>query len=176
MSLCQCESRCWQRSSHSLTPPCCATGVIIDTTYPYWLELHTRFLNLTGNWTVNLAQLFGAFSTQLRRVAMAKAEPEARESNFYDSKCLTEYYDLYEEKNRESLDLKCDAPIYLGALQKNLTERSPPPSSSYPYVVLDIGTGTGRGLINLARDAAAQEIDLSNVEFIGVDKEPAMVE
>ena len=107
---------------------------------------------------------------------MAKAEPEARESNFYDSKYLTEYYDLYEEKNRESLDLKCDAPIYLGALQKNLTERSPPPSSSYPYVALDIGTGIGRGLINLARDAAAQEIDLSNVEFIGVDKEPAMVE
>ena len=106
---------------------------------------------------------------------MTLTQPEQRASNFYDSKYLTEYYDLWTEQNRDSLDTDCDRPIYADGLRKHFSERFPRPTISSPFTVLDVGTGTGRVLINLAADSFAQGVELGNLEFLGVDNEPAMV-
>ncbi|EEH21393.1 hypothetical protein PABG_03609 [Paracoccidioides brasiliensis Pb03] len=106
---------------------------------------------------------------------MATSDSEGRKSTFYDSAYLAEYYDLWAEKNAKNLDTKDGTPIYTSILKNALSTRSPPPSLDVPFSILDIGTGTGRVLINLANDGERDSLDLSNVHFIGVDNEPAML-
>ncbi|PGH17483.1 hypothetical protein AJ79_01083 [Helicocarpus griseus UAMH5409] len=107
---------------------------------------------------------------------MAANDTQARKSTFYDSAYLAEYYDLWAEKNVKNLDIKDGVPIYTSILNDHLPIRSPAPSPEVPFAILDIGTGTGRVLINLANNAERDNLDLSNVHFIGVDNEPAMLE
>ncbi|KKZ61506.1 hypothetical protein EMCG_00585 [[Emmonsia] crescens] len=107
---------------------------------------------------------------------MASSDPQARKSTFYDSAYLAEYYDLWAEKNAKNLDVKDGVPIYTSILTKHLSTRSPSASPKDPLTIVDIGTGTGRVLINLANDAERDGLDLSNVHFIGVDNEKAMLE
>ncbi|OAX80771.1 hypothetical protein ACJ72_04892 [Emergomyces africanus] len=80
------------------------------------------------------------------------------------------------EKNASNLDVKDGEPIYTSVLTKHLSTRSPTVSPEVPLTIVDIGTGTGRVLINLANDAKRNGLDLSNVHFIGVDNEKAMLE
>jgi SAM-dependent methyltransferase len=106
---------------------------------------------------------------------MGDSDPNAeRPSNFYDSPYLTEYYDLWVEEHKKTLKTQDDALIYLAALKRDLV-RERQLSQDNPFTILDIGTGTGRVLVNLANDAVHAGIDLSNVELIGVDNEPAMI-
>ncbi|KAK2810512.1 hypothetical protein FQN50_003001 [Emmonsiellopsis sp. PD_5] len=106
----------------------------------------------------------------------ATENTEVRKSSFYDSKYLAEFYDIWAEKNSSTLDMKDGARIYTSILKQALPARSPKPSAEDPFVILDIGTGTGRVLVNLANDAEGAGISLSNTEFIGIDNEPAMLE
>ncbi|PLB44470.1 hypothetical protein P170DRAFT_503219 [Aspergillus steynii IBT 23096] len=92
-------------------------------------------------------------------------------SNFYDTKYLAEYYDLWTASHLPPVDLHSDAPTYLTALREALQDR---PSS--PFTILDIGTGTGRVLINLANDAVSHRLDVSHITLLGVDKESAMID
>jgi SAM-dependent methyltransferase len=100
-----------------------------------------------------------------------------RPSNFYDSPYLVEYYDLWADANKKTLKTQEDAFVYLSALERDLVRGCTRQlSQDNPFTVLDVGTGTGRVLVNLANDAVNAGIDLSNVELIGVDIEPAMVQ
>jgi len=99
-----------------------------------------------------------------------------RPSNFYDTPYLTEYYDLWVEANKKTLKTQDDARIYLAVLERDLVRGCTRQlSQDNPFTVLDVGTGTGRVLVNLTNDAVHAGIDLSNVELIGVDNEPAMI-
>ncbi|KAK2802470.1 hypothetical protein FQN51_004533 [Onygenales sp. PD_10] len=106
----------------------------------------------------------------------ATENTEVRKSSLYDSKYLAEYYDLWAEKNSSILDMKDGSRIYTSILKQALPARSPEPSPEDPFVILDIGTGTGRVLVNISNDAERDGISLSNTELIGVDNAPAMLE
>ena len=94
-----------------------------------------------------------------------------RKSNFYDSKYLAEYYDLWTHANLEAVELGSEAEIYLSALKEGLQSHE-----TGFFLALDVGTGTGRVLINLANDSVKCGLDVSNTELIGVDKEQAMID
>jgi SAM-dependent methyltransferase len=100
-----------------------------------------------------------------------------RPSNFYDSPYLAEYYDLRVKANKKPPKVE-DAFIFLSLFERDLRRRGRTHqiSQDNPFTVLDVGTGTGRVLVNLVNDAVHAGIDLSNVELIGVDREPAMVQ
>jgi SAM-dependent methyltransferase len=104
---------------------------------------------------------------------MSASASKERKSNFYDSAYLAEYYDILIRAYATALDTHADRRIYIPAMRKLLGFDSE--QTSAPFIVLDVGTGTGRVLANLTNDAVEVNINLSNVEFIGVDKEPAMV-
>lgn len=74
--------------------------------------------------------------------------------------------------NGEAVDLRSDANVYFSALKKGLQVHH----RGEPYTILDVGTGTGRVLINLSDDAVASGLDVSDVELIGVDKEQTMID
>jgi SAM-dependent methyltransferase len=99
-----------------------------------------------------------------------------RPSNFYDSPYLAEYYDLWVDTNKKALNVQEDAAIYLSAVRKSLETSPHQVSPDRPFTVLDVGTGTGRVVVNLANDSIHAGLDLSNVELIGVDNEPAMIQ
>ncbi|PGH02654.1 hypothetical protein GX51_04537 [Blastomyces parvus] len=107
---------------------------------------------------------------------MTSNDIEPRKSTFYDSAYNAEHYDIWAQENGKTLDLKDGAPAYPPVFKEQLSARSPKPSPETPFAVLDIGTGTGRILIDLANDGERQGLDLSNVHFIGVDMEQAMLD
>ena len=109
-------------------------------------------------------------------MAESPSGPAPRASNFYDSVYLAEYYDVWTDENTESLDTQGDAIIYWNALRDLHTRRQPHSTTSDPFVVLDVGTGTGRCLRNFARDASQAAFDLSNCSFIGLDNTQAMLD
>ncbi|KAL9116831.1 MAG: hypothetical protein Q9187_006639 [Circinaria calcarea] len=100
------------------------------------------------------------------------AEPPSglapRPSNFYDSVYLAEHYDIWTDENAETFDTQGDAIIYWHMLQDLHRRRQPSSTLNDHFVVLDIGTGTGRCLRNLARDARHVAFDLRDVSFIGL--------
>jgi SAM-dependent methyltransferase len=103
---------------------------------------------------------------------LSSSSTRERKSNFYDSKYLAEYYDLWTQSNGDAVDLRSDANVYFSALKKSLQVHH----RGEPYTILDVGTGTGRVLINLSDDAVASGPDVSDVELIGVDKEQTMID
>ncbi|KAE8355894.1 hypothetical protein BDV28DRAFT_155027 [Aspergillus coremiiformis] len=94
---------------------------------------------------------------------------------FHNSAYEAEYCDLRAKAHATSRDTQGDAEIYLSALKNQQETYSPLDHHGEHVVVLDVGTGTGRVLVNLANDADTHDLPLTNVEFIGVDKEPAMI-
>ncbi|OGM40522.1 hypothetical protein ABOM_010632 [Aspergillus bombycis] len=96
-------------------------------------------------------------------------------STSHDSVYLAEYYDLQAKADVTTLNAQGDAKVYLSALERQMESYYPLDHHGEHLVVLDVGTGTGRVLANLATDAVRDGIPLSNVEFIGVDKEPSMI-
>ncbi|KAJ5928369.1 hypothetical protein N7466_007325 [Penicillium verhagenii] len=96
-------------------------------------------------------------------------EPQERDSTFYDSPYLAEHYDIFCEKYLTE-QLK-DVPVYWAQLQK--IQSSAP---EQPFVVLDVGTGTGRILHGLASHAAQENHDLSSAQFIGLEPSQDMLD
>ncbi|KAJ5721207.1 uncharacterized protein N7483_009141 [Penicillium malachiteum] len=96
-------------------------------------------------------------------------EPKERDSTFYDSPYLAEHYDIFCEKYLTE-ELK-DVPVYWEQLQK--IQSSAP---EQPFVVLDVGTGTGRILHGLAASAGEEGYDLSSAEFIGLEPSQDMLD
>lgn len=96
-------------------------------------------------------------------------ESQERESTFYDSPYLAEHYDIFCEKYLTE-QLK-DVPVYWEQLQKIQSA-----ASEQPFVVLDVGTGTGRILHGLASSAAQESYDLSSAEFIGLEPSQDMLD
>lgn len=102
--------------------------------------------------------------------------PTPRPSNFYDSAYLAEHYDIWTDENAETFDTQGDAIIYWNMLQDLHRRRQPPSTFNDHFVVLDVGTGTGRCLRNLAQDAKHAALDLRDVSFIGLDISQAMLD
>jgi SAM-dependent methyltransferase len=95
-----------------------------------------------------------------------------RKSNLYDSAYLAEYYDISTRIAQETVR---DARFYTSALRGHLQAYSPLEHHGQPIVVLDVGTGTGRVLLNLAYETSRTHDNLNHVQFIGIDREPAMI-
>lgn len=94
----------------------------------------------------------------------------ATTSDVYSSPYLVDYYDLVTPKSR-SID---DASFYWGVYQKLVSLRSPTPND--PFVVMDMGTGTGRVLHNLESSAVESGTSFANTEFLGVDNAQKMLD
>ncbi|OQE23564.1 hypothetical protein PENSTE_c008G00999 [Penicillium steckii] len=90
--------------------------------------------------------------------------------DLYSSPYLVDYYDLVAPNSRSVND----ASFYWGVYQKLLSIR--PPSSDDPFVVMDVGTGTGRVIHDLASNAISSGADFHNVEIIGVDNAQHMLD
>lgn len=90
------------------------------------------------------------------------------EHSAYSSPYVAEYYDL----TNNSIAASSDRTVYWNAYQ---TMRDLRPHDGVPYVILDVGTGSGR----VIRDLAAQilEANLPRLEgkFIGLDIEQHML-
>ncbi|QMW48289.1 hypothetical protein G4B11_011807 [Aspergillus flavus] len=97
------------------------------------------------------------------------SDSAGRRSKSHDSAYLAEYYDLRAKADVTVLNAQDDAKIYISALKKQVESYYPLDHHGQHLIVLDVGTGTGRVLANLATDAVQDNIPLSNVEFIGVD-------
>ncbi|KAE8154549.1 S-adenosyl-L-methionine-dependent methyltransferase [Aspergillus avenaceus] len=95
--------------------------------------------------------------------------------SFHNSAYFAEYCDLWTKAYMSILDTQGDAQIYISALKDQLGSYSALEHHGEPCVVLDAGTGPGRVLVNLSNDSLQNDISLGRVEFIGVDKEPAMI-
>ncbi|EIT75369.1 hypothetical protein AO1008_10854 [Aspergillus oryzae 100-8] len=103
------------------------------------------------------------------------SDSAGRRSKSHDSAYLAEYYDLRAKADVTVLNAQDDAKIYISALKKQVESYYPLDHHGQHLIVLDVGTGTGRVLANLATDAVQDNIPLSNVEFIGVDEKPSMI-
>ncbi|KAJ5597020.1 hypothetical protein VI817_003747 [Penicillium citrinum] len=90
--------------------------------------------------------------------------------DLYSSSYLVDYYDLVAPNSR-SVD---DASFYWGVYQKLLSIR--PPSPDDPFVVMDVGTGTGRVIHDLESNAIISGTEVDNVEIIGVDNAQHMLD
>jgi len=92
-----------------------------------------------------------------------------RESDYYDSKYLADYY----------ATLWTDHPALkdIDVYWRYFTEQTRSRNRSSPFVVLDCGTGTGRVLHSLIERAVAEPtMDISAVQFWGLDKSRFMLE
>ncbi|KAB8235620.1 class I SAM-dependent methyltransferase [Aspergillus alliaceus] len=103
------------------------------------------------------------------------SDGQGRKSELHDSAYLAEYHNLRARACGTSLNAQDDAKIYTSAFKDQLETYSPLDHHGEHLVILDVGTGAGRVLVNLADHAVRENIPLTNVEFLGVDKEPAMI-
>ncbi|KAE8373954.1 hypothetical protein BDV26DRAFT_270906 [Aspergillus bertholletiae] len=103
------------------------------------------------------------------------SDSKGRRRSSHDSAYLAEYYDLQAKADTAALNAQDDAKIYLSALKSQVKTYYPLDHHGEHIVVLDVNTGTGRVLANLATDAAQNKVPLSNIEFIGVDQKPSMI-
>ncbi|KAJ5134870.1 hypothetical protein N7448_000107 [Penicillium atrosanguineum] len=90
-------------------------------------------------------------------------EFSTEERDIYSSKYLVDYYDIVAPSSK-SVD---DESFYWGCYQELMTLR--PPTSEDPFVVLDLGTGTGRVLHGLAASAKVVGVDFTDTVLTGVD-------
>jgi SAM-dependent methyltransferase len=95
---------------------------------------------------------------------------EEQSSDLYSSPYLVDYYDLVAPNSR-SVD---DASFYWEVYQKLFALRSPTPED--PFVILDVGTGTGRVLHGLESNAINSECEFVNTEIVGVDNAQHMLD
>lgn len=93
-------------------------------------------------------------------------------TQYYDSTYMAEALDAAFDIEHNGFE---DGPVYWGVFQKLLRQNR---SQQHPNctVVLDVGTGSGRIFRKLAQKAAEAAEDLTDTNFIGMDKSPAMLE
>lgn len=84
-------------------------------------------------------------------------------TTMFNSPYLAEHYDLFCNRFYDTQLL--DVPIYWKLLLQVRASRSHPD----PFVVLDIGTGTGRILNAFALNAENEGIKFASTEFLGLD-------
>ncbi|KAJ5751965.1 hypothetical protein N7520_008882 [Penicillium odoratum] len=93
-----------------------------------------------------------------------------RPNDVYSSPYLVDYYNIV-APNSQSVD---DASFYWKVYQDLKALRSPTPDE--PFVLMDVGTGTGRVLHDLERNAVEANADFSNTEVLGVDNAQLMLD
>ncbi|KAJ5089108.1 hypothetical protein N7532_007792 [Penicillium argentinense] len=93
-----------------------------------------------------------------------------RPNDLYSSPYLVDYYDIVAPSS-ESVD---DASFYWKVYQDLKSLRSP--HFDDPFVLMDVGTGTGRVLHGLERNAVENNADFSNTEVLGVDNAQHMLD
>lgn len=97
---------------------------------------------------------------------MAVAE---RQSDYYDSAYLADYY----ESLWTGHDAIEDIEIYWGFFKSQVLSRQQADSN---FVLLDVGTGTGRVIHSLIDKVADDtELSLDTIKLIGMDKSPFML-
>ncbi|KAJ5806255.1 uncharacterized protein N7503_003857 [Penicillium pulvis] len=89
--------------------------------------------------------------------------------DLYSSSYLADYYDLV--STSQSVD---DASFYWKVYQDLKPLRSCTPDD--PFVLMDLGTGTGRVLHDLGRSATEKNVEIFNTEVLGVDNAAHMLE
>lgn len=99
---------------------------------------------------------------------MAAVDEKSRD--LYSSPYLVDYYDIVAPSSR-SVD---DASFYWEIYQNLLSLRSPTPDD--PFVIMDVGTGTGRVLHGLASSAINSGVNFANTKLIGVDNAQHMLD
>jgi SAM-dependent methyltransferase len=103
-------------------------------------------------------------------MAIGKNQPEI---DFYSSPYLAEHYDLM---FGNTIEFFKDVNVFWDALLKG-SETSPLEGrQTKAFVVLDVGTGTGRILKGFVECAKQSGTDLSHAEFIGIDISQDMVD
>ncbi|OJJ40653.1 hypothetical protein ASPWEDRAFT_225587 [Aspergillus wentii DTO 134E9] len=88
----------------------------------------------------------------------------------YSFPYLVDYYDIV-APNSKSVD---DASFYWRVYNELKALRAPFPAD--PFIVMDVGTGTGRVLHGLEASAIEAGADLVDTEFLGVDNAPHMLD
>ncbi|KAJ5903847.1 hypothetical protein N7504_006230 [Penicillium tannophilum] len=94
---------------------------------------------------------------------------QTQPKDLYSSSYLADYYDLV--STSQSVD---DAYFYWKIYQYWRAFRSCTPDD--PFVLMDLGTGTGRVLHDLGRSATEANVDFFNTEVLGVDNAAHMLE
>ncbi|KAK2877274.1 hypothetical protein FQN49_001279 [Arthroderma sp. PD_2] len=105
--------------------------------------------------------------------SVAVKEAVTPDTKAYESSFMSDFYDGFWEGGKAPFD---DSPVIFEAVKSAYKLRQPPPSPSDRFVVFDIGTGTGRVLRNLVRDAAKENFDMQNVELVGIDLAKPMLD
>ncbi|KAJ5553032.1 hypothetical protein N7494_002410 [Penicillium frequentans] len=95
---------------------------------------------------------------------------QAQPNDLYSSSYLVDYYDLVATTS-QSVD---DASFYWKIYQDMKALRQC--THDDPFVLMDVGTGTGRVLHGLGRSATEANADFSNTEVLGVDNAAHMLE
>ncbi|KAJ5245466.1 hypothetical protein N7489_005562 [Penicillium chrysogenum] len=95
---------------------------------------------------------------------------EDRPNDLYSSPYLVDYYDIVAPTS-QSVD---DASFYWKTYQDLKASRPSTPDD--PFVIMDVGTGTGRVLHGLERNATEVNADFSNTEVLGVDNAQHMLD
>lgn len=90
----------------------------------------------------------------------------------YHSALRAETYDLDVARTPWLND---DIPIYLDACKQMRSLREPASAAEDEYLVLDVGTGTGRVFQHLAEDMVRENVTPDQTHFIGVDLSPHMI-
>ena len=91
-------------------------------------------------------------------------------TDLYSSPFLVDYYDIV-APNSKSVD---DVPFYWRVYQELKATRQPTPAN--PFVVMDLGTGTGRVLHGIAAEAVEAGDDLVDTVCLGVDNAQLMLD
>lgn len=126
--------------------------------------LVSTMINISYFW--NLLESLEALWQNPTMTLTFKEQP----SDLYSSLYLVDYYDLVAPSSR-SVD---DASFYWNVYQKLCALRSPTPED--PFVVLDVGTGTGRVLHGLESNAIKSGCEFVNTDLIGVDNAQHMLD
>ncbi|CAG8282780.1 unnamed protein product [Penicillium olsonii] len=97
------------------------------------------------------------------------ANPE-KFNDLYSSPYLVDYYDLV-APNSDSID---DASFYWRVYQELRSPLLKPPRE--PFIIMDVGTGTGRVIQGLSNSAAVIGDDFFNTKVLGVDNAQHMLD
>ncbi|KAJ5851691.1 uncharacterized protein N7529_011076 [Penicillium soppii] len=98
------------------------------------------------------------------------ANTSKKMNDLYSSPYLVDYYDLVAPKS-DSID---DASLYWRVYQELNSPLLRAPRE--PFIIMDVGTGTGRVIQGLLNNAAVIGDDISNTQILGVDNAQHMLD
>jgi SAM-dependent methyltransferase len=98
------------------------------------------------------------------------ANTSKKMNDLYSSPYLVDYYDLVAPKS-DSID---DASFYWRVYQELNSPLLRAPRE--PFIIMDVGTGTGRVIQGLLNNAAVIGDDISNTQILGVDNAQHMLD